>query len=199
MGANRFDSLARSLADPASRRGVLRGAFGAMVGAVSALRSRPAAAITCAATEHKCGSGSNEYCCPFLTTCCGDSGQCCTGAQFCQRSPSGSSCRETCPIGEHPCGGDGACCPFFDGACCGDGNRTCCREPNICDSNTGGLSACATPCDIYSRRCGTSGVCCPYGQQCCGASCCYRGTVCKEGTRCVKSKKRGKRRRRHHH
>lgn len=202
MDARRFDSLARKLAAPRSRRNMVRSSVALVSGAIFVLRRQSAAALTCASGEFVCGQGSNavQKCCPFPNACCHATGQCCAANQFCQRGSGSETCRDNCPINEHPCGGDGACCPYFDGTCCGADGRTCCRAPDICDSKTSsGVSNCATPCDIFSRRCARTGACCPYDQKCCGATCCYPGHVCYQNTKCARPSKRRKRRRRHHH
>lgn len=195
MESERFDRLVRQVARGASRRELLHRAAGLVVGAVVGLRGRPAAALDCPSGTFVCGQGSQAIpaCCPFPQACCHSTGQCCAITQYCQRSASGDICREHCALNEHPCGGDGDCCSFFDGTCCGEGNRTCCRAPNICDHATNGPSACATPCDLFSRHCATTGTCCPYDQKCCGADCCYPGEVCHQNTKCAKPRKRRRR------
>lgn len=199
MDGNRFDHLARSLADPQSRRSLLRGLAGAL--AAGTLGSRAASA------QSDCPPGQTpnrkgDCRCPAGTDACSD------GCYDLKRDPYNcGDCGNYCPggecrKGECRCGSgtelcDGACLSEFDyetdpnncGSCgnvCPDGacvGGSCCTpdcDGKACgdDDGCGGAcfgscaGACQT-CDPFSRICveDRGAICGDGGARCCNGEC----------------------------
>lgn len=174
MSSDRFDELARNLAEPMSRRRALRLAAGAFVaGTLPWLRPATVAASDlqdCAGRNELCAAGHTNcghstagqtgpcccYCCEHAEDCGGDGGFCCPPAQ---------RCADTCCLQNQTCQ-NGKCvsCPLEQE--CGD---TCCPEGQTCDN----------------------GVCVPCSSELqCGSKCCREGQVCRNpstGLCCVKT------------
>ena len=177
--SDRFDDLARALAQPIGRRRML-GLTGATLGSVSlgALwPGRARASHPCDYSGSPCGTAhfdpsrpdavGNVWCCggQVHTHCCKASEGPFPGDAFC--CPTGKRCGKTvgeclepCPPGTTECGT--TCCP---------GGQTC--ENNQC-----------VGCPTGEEKCGDA--CCPEGQFCCSASqglCCPAdGLCCNPGT-----------------
>lgn len=125
-----IDNLARELAKPTSRRGVIRLVGGAMLGSLVAAwmpASLEARTYTC---PYKCrpGNPNGKTCCktgssPF----CISSGKVCCGNSYC---PNG-----------YTCCGSGSCtsCASPSESCCGnnvcESNETCCGGKYCCGPN----------------------------------------------------------------
>jgi hypothetical protein len=132
MEGNRFDRLARAIADGgASRRQLLRLLVAATVG-IGLGDRRPALAQSCnlAPNGFICNNPATPggTCCPGDTFCCQlDSGNeiCCGGSRrpFCDPT---FTCRDTCPIGHATCG------------------TYCCRPNERCDASTTTCVPCST-------------------------------------------------------
>ncbi len=151
---NRFDGLARALAHGVSRRAVLRGLGGAVVGTAMASRHSigALAAQDCQALDDTCGDASD--CCaglicsvqdntcqpPSSTTCSFAGDSCTTDADCCGEVINGND------PGRLTCGADGTCqsageCLPLD-ATCGDASESCCpglecsTDDNTCQQST---------------------------------------------------------------
>jgi hypothetical protein len=152
----RFDTLARSLAKPGSRRRLLRVLAGSTVSLVAAglgLRPRPALA---------CDAG---FCIKN-----GDvTGQChscsdCTGAGWCIQG-NGDICYGDC--------GAGNCHPANNGQVgCGGSGGNCINNTRPCQQTIGGALTCC-PCPEGQQACGD--ICCDPGVPCTNGQC---GTGC---------------------
>ena len=183
MDPRRFDSLARSVATPRTRRGIL-GGIAALAAGLAGARSAGAEVsqafcgnVKCAGNAGVCKAGcvcctwsnGNSRCmppskcsgtieCPNAADLCG--GVCCTADQFCEAN----SC-VACLSNGVDCASDFECCS------------------GTCDIYTG---VCA-PCPNAADPCGVAGTCCTDGQFCNGESCvaCHAdGTGCASDSEC---------------
>lgn len=181
MDDRRFDQLVRSLAQPGSRRTLIKGLLGiggiAAVGSIAfedevraARRPTPTPKpVTCPGQQVPCDTGC---CCPGDATPCG--AECCPNSQA-------TCCDGACCYGA--CYGDGLCCEggnpvcSVDGCCsgvCVDNGQHCCRPAAVCGD----------ACCHDTERCCTAGlgapVCRPAGACCVDADCI--GGICDRGT-----------------
>lgn len=173
MDTRKFDDLTRSLALGKSRRSVIKGLFGGVVGTV-AIAGRPAYGAF-AGVEAECGTDTD---CMQGEICCGGvcaAIECCTDdANPNDRCPEGTSCFEGyCdPIlgcgSDEECAADEICCEGVCAAiecCMGDANpNDRCPEGTSCFEGY-----CDTLCDIVG--CGDGECCCEDGKSC-SADCC---------------------------
>ena len=122
-----IDNLARELAKPTSRRGVMRLIGGAMFGGViAAWKPASLKAQTCSppckGNQTCCTTGASPFCVPSGQTCCGNTS--CNGSQQCCGTAPQKFCGkkgETC-CGATTCTADQRCC----------GNRQCCTRKQFC-------------------------------------------------------------------
>jgi hypothetical protein len=176
MDGDRFDTMVRSLAASASRRGVIRALGAGALGGLAALlrigtagACRPAG-VACLAYGRGCCS---QVCCKG--TCCDDT-DVCTGSGCCERQnycdhactdvlsdPANcGSCGHACAPGAACVGGSCACHPAghactADSDCCGhdDGDAGRCID-GVCRCCNSGWAGCGS----YT----TDGVCCDVPQ-----------------------------------
>ncbi len=176
MDHGKFDDLTRTLALGKSRRTVIKGFFGGVVGAI-AVAGRPAY-----------GALAQDVACNDATPCA--QGICCAGIcrdiECCIDNPDPN---ETCPVGtscfegvcdDVPCTDD-AGCAAVGGMCCGGFCRDieCCidnPDPNAtCPEGTTCFEGqCDSPCEI--QGCGDGLCCCEDGKRC-SADCCETPVV----------------------
>ncbi|CAA9556530.1 MAG: hypothetical protein AVDCRST_MAG73-3305, partial [uncultured Thermomicrobiales bacterium] len=138
------------LAIASSRRRVLKGLAGGVLGTVAgALAQRPAGAAPCP-PERRCGS----TCCPFGEQCVGTgrSRTCCPAAQACGKTCLASPCLGPCEVCDPT---RGACVPASSGTPCEDGNP--CTVGDTCQGGN---------CQAGAVKA------CPGGGTCCGGACC---------------------------
>lgn len=188
MSPSAFDDLARSLAQPTSRRRALRimGAA-ALAATVPALRPARARATPPDCTG-KCKANEGALCQADLPTC--TPYVCCPAPYTCCAGPASATCCEPgCT-----CGDDGrgfkACqnCPRCKGGYfeCGTG---CCPPGTTCAGKGSGYHCCAegrAPCGPECcgprERCANAakGVCerCARGREACGNKCCPTTSYC---------------------
>jgi len=127
-----IDNLARELAKPTSRRGVIRLVGGAMLGSLvaawkpAALEATYGCSYSCKASNGKkcCYTGHSPFCIPASKTCCGNGY--CYGSYKCCGSGSSAHCE---PSGNTCCGKD-SCDNSKDETCCG--NKYCCSKYQKC-------------------------------------------------------------------
>lgn len=171
MDTRKFDNLTRSMALGKSRRTVIKGFFGGVVGTV-AIAGRPAYG---ALAQLGCGSdaqcGTDQICCNGV---CSDMQCCIDDADPNARCPEGTSCFEGyCdPImlgcgSDSECAGDEICC---EGVCAA---IQCCMgdaDPNArCPEGTSCFEGYCDPlCSIAG--CDDGLCCCPDGS--CSSDCC---------------------------
>ena len=125
-----MDDLARELASPTSRRGVIRLLGGAMVGILfGAMRPATLQAQTCtpACTGKKstcCTTGTKPFCVTTGKQCCGNT-KCAAGKQCCNTSasPFCATAGKTC-CGKKSCKSGESCCE----------NTACCSAKQVCVS-----------------------------------------------------------------
>lgn len=127
-----IDSLARELAKPTSRRGVMRLIGGAMLGGLAAAW-KPASleAQTCnpACTGKKatcCTTGTTPFCITTGKVCCKNT-KCKTGQTCCTTTPNGF-----CATAGKTCCGSKACKTSAGETCCN--NTACCSAKQSCVS-----------------------------------------------------------------
>jgi hypothetical protein len=167
MDPRRFDSLAKSLAAPRSRRGVL-GSIAALAAGLIGARSAGAEV-----SQAFCGN----------STCAGNAGICKPGCVCCTYSNGNSRCMPPsrctgtieCPNAADLCGG--VCCPTNQ-FCVADACVACLPNGTGCDSDT---ECCSGVCDVYAGQCapcpgaadpcGVAETCCTVGQYCNGETC----------------------------
>lgn len=156
MDAERFDRLARSMADVRSRRGLIGGGIGAAL-----LGSQPA--LACKKVGRTCDK--NKDCCDGATCKGGKKEKCRCKSGFITCS------KACCPAGSQECVGGvcvtppGGCPPGAD--LCSDGLATTCGDnPNcICSPSTEGATLCGelgNP-DAVCGQCETSADCASFG------------------------------------
>ncbi len=173
MDTRKFDDLARSLATGKSRRSMIKGLFGGVVGGV-AVAGRPAYGAL-AAQSVACDDANP---CPADYICCAGV---CSGLECCidnpdpnATCPEGTSCFEGfCDPIVPGCGSDSDCAS--DEICCNGvcAAIECCideEDPNArcADGETCFEGYCETPCDI--RGCADGQCCCDDGT--CSVVCC---------------------------
>jgi hypothetical protein len=208
--SERFDDLSRAMAEPQSRRGVLKVFGGAALAAAAATMLKPFrgdAVVQCSPGLAACGDGccpagqaclnaSNGTCgCPSGTTACG--ANCCSGT-----SSDASTC--CCPSGTTPCGirccasgvacidkANGVCgCPSGHTSCGSVANRTCCPAGVACGSAKCQPVGTFTGTNRVAKSCcGCNGTCCPgRNDQCrrpkCGGGSCYCDEYCQTAGDC---------------
>ncbi len=196
MDGHKFDTLAKGMATPSTRRGFIVTLGAAVAGTL--LRPERARAGPCATqgqscTANKCcrgytclideTSGTDRFCCQNALIC---GGRCCPTGSACV----GGNC--ICPAGEVPCPNAdpnnpvGKCVnlltnPENCGQCglsCGPGHLCCngnCADPLTDEQNCG---ACGNACGANETCIG--GVCCPNARVC-GNTC--LATAC-DATQC---------------
>jgi len=173
MDQRKFDELTRTMALGKSRRSVIKGLFGGVVGGI-AIAGRPAYGAL-AGLEVGCGSDAectgDEICCEGVCAAI----ECCIGdTDPNARCPEGTSCFEgICdPIilgcgNDTECAGDEICCEGVCAAiecCIGDANPNArCPEGTTCFEGQ-----CDLICDIAG--CDDNDCCCPDGS--CSSDCC---------------------------
>jgi hypothetical protein len=196
-----FDDLARSLAQPTSRRGALR-IMGAAALAATVPALRPARArATPPDCRGKCSGNQGTLCQFDLPTC--TPYVCCPAPYVCCAGPASATC---CKPG-CTCGDDGrgfkACqnCPRCDPGQTECGKYACCKSGETCAQKGGfccpdGKTACGNKCCDRHQRCANAakGVCetCAKGREACGKTCCPATSYCcneQKGLCC--DKKRG--------
>ena len=213
MDADRFDSLARSLTDPASRR-ILLGT--PLVGVLAALGLTAAEAKkgkkknknkkkkkNCGAGKTRCG----KDCADTKTDVrhCGTCGNECEGDQRCLEGQCFTICSPACAETNVCCAAE--CTDLTtDARNCGQCG-TVCAENEVCRfANCGCLGPrCPVPgggtrcCPAANGTCCSNGRCCPAGETCepdnfcclagrysCGNGlCCPIGTICTAGGNCI--------------
>jgi hypothetical protein len=161
MDAERFDQLARRLAESLPRRQLLRRAAGTLAGVVLA---GPAAR-----------AGVGAITCTVGIEC---DGRCCTDNFECVGEAPNRICSAPCEGGASRCGT--GCC---DGICC-DGGINCCPAGSTCCPKTiGGYACCPSGQECVPVGDGTNHCFgCQEGATQCGvANCCAPGFVCQEG------------------
>jgi hypothetical protein len=183
-----FESLSRSMAQPTSRRGVLKMMGGALVAGAAATVLKPFRAdAVCPAGAPSCGSGccakgetcsdpSSTCCCPKGTTPCGTS--CCNAGVSCANRATGLC---GCPAGYTPCGSGTnlTCCPA--GQACSSGCPTATSLASRSVAKTCGVT-CPAPSDICSiPPCAANSNCVCFGGGICGD---VRGLVCVQSPLC---------------
>jgi hypothetical protein len=199
----RLDELARTLAQPMSRRRALRLAAGALVAAsVPGMSPRPAlagrtrtGACDQGYFECKCPSANGLFfraCCPknipgkqYVCECFADRAQC--TAKGCP--PGSQACGEDCCEPYEICEGGKCVCPERCGSkCCDEGSK--CENPK--------KSLCCTP-NWKVCVAGSAGAvkCCPPNETCCmkfgttKANCCGKQQTCDENTATCRCKAKG--------
>ncbi len=204
MDDQRFDRLARALAQPRTRRWTL-GAIAASLGVVR--RSRPAAAYdycgvfgdrfvgcgpNCTGTGHPgechCYDPEYGYCfdealaatCSYTMVCCYDRGGVTavypTGPNTC--CPSGNWCDHDCCADDQLCAGAHGCkdkCPHGD--FCGP-EYGCCAEGQSCIDDVCQVPDSCNP-ERRGRAASDAGICCnPATETACGDKCCSKEDQC---------------------
>jgi hypothetical protein len=165
MDGSQFDRLTKVLAGGVSRRRVVRGGLGSLIGAALAALGRGAAAApsTCSVYCADQPGARKAACKQACRQCGGDP------AQVCHNDETGEfAC---CPAGQGCFGG--ICCASPDQVCFGANGPVCCAEGTFCNGNTG---TCEPPavCDATSGCLGGT----------CAAGCFCVSTVEGEGA-CV--------------
>ena len=160
MDADRFDRLARTLAASASRRRVLRGLTGGVLGGVLGLVGLEEAAAACRLSGQRC-SPANACC--NGARCLDGRCRCKTGQGFEACNGPGTKCVNTNTSEQH-CGACDQPCPT--GAVCIDGVCTCPPGTEACDG------ACRTACPTGQTRDPASCQCIvPCVPDCSGKAC----------------------------
>jgi hypothetical protein len=145
MDANRFDGIARSLAESRSRRGVVKGLLGGAAAVVGAVLGRGPAEAAPRPRTCKVGcSGFNRQaktaCEKACKECGGNFDRVCT-----EEGPFGPTAFICCPEGTFCVGGEGFCCEEGTEPCFGpDGAATCCPAGTFCDFDAGACEPLAT-------------------------------------------------------
>jgi len=173
-----FDQLARRMAEPTSRRGVLKALGAGAAGAVAATFLKPfrGDAVTCPAGTAACGPG----CCPPGGVCTDSVAGCC------------------CPAGSTPCGPSccssgvacidrarGLCgCPAGTTQCTAGGAVRCCKAGQTCSVSCP-TAAQNTPRTCTSSTCKPPGGSCNFGGDCCSGFCNGNTCACVYGANCA--------------
>jgi hypothetical protein len=126
MDDHRFDRIAKTFAAAGSRRLVIGGLLGGVMGL-----SRISAAGATHKTGHHCTPSDNHAC----ETCLGLQAVCPTSAECCQDQLVAMSCEVVADVGtEKLCGGSGEpqCCHLDGGSCAN--NCECCGTRFCCDN-----------------------------------------------------------------
>jgi hypothetical protein len=167
MDGQRFDEVARLFGSGASRRSVLKGLTGALIGVsgIAGHRSLASATVACAAEDEACAGGDGES---TLPDCC--------GVLICK----------------HAEGEEGVCVSICGGA--GDPCTElldCCAPDYFCNSETSQCQAAAADCET-DEDCGEGTICCGYGggtgnAGCVAWECCGEGDAdhCDAGEACT--------------
>ena len=177
MSERPFDSLARTLAGGASRRGVLRAIGGAVLGSLVAAPAQAVLAAGNSACAHFCAAvfGADT---PAAGQCTSDAAH---GKGLCYTcgpassgggiSPSSICCARN---------GSGVCSSYSTATCCATG-QTCtsngqCVAPTTTTTTT-------TACLANGSTCSGNGACC--SGICCQGTCCASGQVCLSNGTCA--------------
>jgi hypothetical protein len=196
-----LDDVARSLAEPMTRKRAIRVLGGAFATAVVPSLARTGTAhaqdMRRAGLDY-CGAGTTP--CPAAPNCC-DPGwycadkpthACCpNGNEYCVLPSGDATC---CDAGNHCAPGIGCCGKkAFCGIdpCCEHGGSECvCPRGEIC--HKGSCEACPHGkhkcgdkkcCDPHTEKC-CANTCCKKDQGCCGELCCDKGQKCCDGQIC---------------
>jgi hypothetical protein len=191
----RFDELARSVGVSRTRRGVLRAAFGAMLGGgLATIVNQVTARKRCRLVGQHCGKGKKGHCCAGATCHKGE-----VGGNICSCPQNLTNCRGHCVDSNsnpNACGAECAICPddtdCCNGVCCKEGQRCCggaCTDLTADNANCGGctqecpenLTCCDSRCRTFTedpRHCGTCGHQCNAAQICANGQC-----ICPQGLR----------------
>jgi hypothetical protein len=175
MDGRRFDEISRSLANPRSRRGMVKGiAGGVLAGALSLVGAGDVTARKCRDAGKNCKSD---------TECC--SRYCDPNTYSCAATPPVATCDPACPPGASCLGGE-CFCPVQTTYCGADGCVDLLTDERHCGT-------CPTVC-ATGATC-TAGACaCPSGQAACGGTCTQLGTdtncrscghACNAGSTCL--------------
>jgi hypothetical protein len=162
MDGQRFDHVTRLIGAGATRRSVVKGLTGALIGAagLAGLRSQAGATVTCGDLLAPCGGQNDPPCCSGI---CGK-GICIT--------ENGCFSDEDCGDGEICCGVDAGfgVCDAIE--CCGVGDQVHCGEGLVCNEE----GFCDVPCLGFEEPCGAGGpaqgeIPCCDGLSCIDGSC----------------------------
>lgn len=185
MDQQRFDDLSRALATGTSRRRVLRGLTGSVLGGVLGLLGLEEAAAACRLIGQRCNA--NKPCCRGAVCTAKGVCRCAKTRGFLPCNGDATTCVNTNTSEEHcgacnnPCGPNEIC---QSGTCvCATGFHRC---GGNCVSNTD-PDACGASCTV----CGTTQVCDAKAGSCCApqgftaASVCTTDDDCCSDSRCV--------------
>ena len=158
MDSTRFDAFTRSMVKGVSRRRVLKGIIGSLVGIAFTNQQRENADAICSLL--------------FISRLpCGDDAICSSG-EFCSRATDGSG-SVCCPTGTHFCNSFCDCVPNSQACvtsiCTAPGTRYCnggCKDVSRDNKNCG---VCGNSCGV-GKTC-SNGRCCPKGKISCNGRC----------------------------
>jgi hypothetical protein len=157
--SDRFDALARRMAQPLPRRGALKAIGGALFGSAALVALRPFRGDALLCVGQLCGPNCciNGICLNASTGTCG----CAAGKKLCGKN--------LC------CDGGGACFAAGSGHCCCATGTTPCG-PNCCDAGLACLDRSRGTCG-----CAAGQTTCRYGAT---VTCCAAGTACPPTATC---------------